>query len=259
MSMRASRPPPRVLIVESHAALAVAIAAVLVESGMAVEVASSFEAAVEAIQRKLFDVIVSAPLLGGEAPFGRVPELRRRAMPTPVGLMTGQAIEPREATARGLAFMLAKPFRGEELLAAIADAIGSQVSAERPEVGVIHSYFAALSRHDWSALVSLCSPDVVYYLPVPGPLGRMVTGREALRACAIETFAGFPGVTFEERVIYDLGHALIARYRSSWRGSDGEPIEMAGAVLFRIEDGLITRIGVEIDHERLARLMRPEA
>lgn len=180
-------------------------------------------------------------------------------MPTPVGLMTGHAVEPREATSRGLAFMLAKPFRGEELLAAIADALGSQVSAPaRPEVASIHGYFSALSRRDWNALVALCSPDVVYYFPVPGPLGRMVMGREALRAYTSETFADYPAASFEDIVVHDLGHALVARYRGRWRGPGGERLEISGAVLFRIEDGLITRIGVEIDHERLARLMRPD-
>ena len=249
--------PLRVLIVETSPAMGTAIGAALESEGLEVEVASTFIAATEAIGRRVFDVVLSVPLRGGpgEGPFARVAELRRRAAPTPFGLMTGQELGMNDTAPRNFAFFLPKPFSTEALLIALARASGTRLPDDRPESELVHRYFAALNARDGDALALLCTPEVVYYLPVPGPLGRMVVGRAALREHMYEVFRHFPDAHFDELTIYDLGHGLVTRYRGRWRSPDNKSHEQAGTLILRLDGGRISRIGVEIDHDRLLKTM----
>jgi ketosteroid isomerase-like protein len=249
--------PLRVLVVETSPAMGTAIAAALEAEGLEVELATTFVAATEAIERRVFDVVLSVPLRGGpgEGAFDRVAELRRRAAPTPFGLMTGQELGMHDTAPRNFAFFLPKPFATEALLISLARASGTRLPDDRPESALVRRYFAALNASDGEALAQLCTPDVVYYLPVPGPLGRMLVGRPALREHMVEVFRHFPDAHFDELAIYDLGHGLVTRYRGRWRSPDGKRHEQAGTLILRVETGRISRIGVEIDHERLLKTM----
>lgn len=248
---------PRILLVEGDGPLARAIAEVLVAEGFSVEIASEFDAAADALGRHVFQLVVCDTLLGGpsERLFGRAVELQRRALPTPFGVISGHAITPGEPATRGFAFCLAKPFTGAELLSAIGGALGGRLGEDTPEATLIRGYFAGLAAGDWDGVAGLCDPDVVYFLPSPGPFGRFVAGREAFRRFSAETFAAFPETTFSDVAVYSLAHGLVARFVGRWRRADGATQQMAGAAVFHLKDGRIARIGVDLDEKRLEQLM----
>lgn len=258
--MAAASVSPRILLVEGDGSLAQAIAGVLAADGCSVEAVTSFEAAADALAGRVFDLVVCDTLRGGPGQrlLGQAVELQRRATPTPVGLITAYSLPRSDAALRNFAFCLGKPFTGEALLSAIAGALGGRVDDNTPEARVIAAYFAALGASDWDGLAALCDPEVVYFLPIAGPLGRMVVGRAAFRQFAVETFAGFPSQFFSDVAVYPLAHGLVARYLGRWVGPDGAPQQFAGAVVFHLKDGLIARIGVDLDDQRLARVMAPE-
>lgn len=178
----------------------------------------------------------------------RLSDLRATAAPTPVGVVLDASVPA--MLGRGFAFVLVDP-SDAELLSAVRDAVSLQLLPTSPEVTLLRRYFTALAQQDWAGLGSLCAEDVVYHLPVPGPFGRMVVGRDAFVAYAREVFPRFTEAKFDPVAVYELSRGYVVRYLGSWLGADGARQAQAGSVEFRLKDGLISRIGVDLDHKRL--------
>jgi PAS domain S-box-containing protein len=115
--------PRRVLAVDDEVALGAMIARMLVSEGHEVTVVTSAEEALALLEAGGFEVIVSDISLGAcMTGWDLVDEVRERWPAVPIILASGWGaqIAPEEATTRGVAAVLAKPYRMAELRQVVA-------------------------------------------------------------------------------------------------------------------------------------------
>lgn len=245
----------RVLLVEAEPDSRELLTMLLELSGFAVDAAASGQAASALLDHVAYDVVVTelraapAHVDAGLAAFA---DLVRQAHPTPVGVLSGWAVDPALLSARGAAFALRKPARATDLLAAISTtlALPPLAAAQRE---VVQTYFSALEQADYDRLVTLCTPDVVYHLPhAAAPLATTAVGREAFRAITESTFATFQEPRFEVEETRHLPRGALVEYQGSWRDSDGHRRRLPGTVLFAFDGTAIAEIGIRIDLAQLA-------
>lgn len=117
---------PHVLIVEDDRAIREVVSVVLTEEGYQVDNAERPEAALAALRRAAYDLVLT-DLFGGSADDGlaALRPIVESAAPAPVGVCSGHEITLEQAHAAGLAFVLPKPFELDELL----DCLATQLSA----------------------------------------------------------------------------------------------------------------------------------
>jgi PAS domain S-box-containing protein len=115
--------PRRVLAVDDEEALGTMIARMLMTEGHEVTVVGSAEEALHLLEAGGFDVVISDISLGtGMTGWDLVAEVRERWPLVPIILASGWGaqIAPEEATTRGVAAVLAKPYRMAELRQVVA-------------------------------------------------------------------------------------------------------------------------------------------
>lgn len=217
----------------------------LAPHGVDAEVVAEPDLATLAVAHQVFDALLVAA--GGACGLAEAFELRMRAAPTPLVLIARDAQQVHRAVTMGVRFVLRQPLHLGDVLTAIERARALQLPPGTVEARVVERYFGALGAQDWDGLGELCAEDVVYHLPAPGPLGRMVVGRAALRAHAEQVFAHFREPAFDSIKVYAESHGIVARYRSSWSDPGGERRHLTGAVAFRLAGERIARIGVELE------------
>ena len=132
--VRFSRPRPaaeptrlRVLVVDDDPAVAEMLALLLEDEGHAVVVALSAAEALASLAGRPFDLVISDHLLGeGATGLELAAEVRRRWPATPVALLTAWAspLGRRSVDAAGLAAVLEKPYRIEQIRALVARVAG---------------------------------------------------------------------------------------------------------------------------------------
>ena len=182
-----------------------------------------------------------------------LPQLVSWAYPIPVGLMSTSPLERSLVEASGVAFSLRKPFGMEQLLAHIAAQFSPVVPpGTDAEADLVYRYFEALTCKDWHALGALCTEDVEYHLPASNQFGQQVRGRDAFLDFSRQTFQAFSDARFADVKANRLPTGWTGRYAGSWTGPDGQRHSLPGAVVFHMRDGLIARIGVRLNAERLA-------
>ncbi|HZC06063.1 MAG TPA: nuclear transport factor 2 family protein [Ktedonobacterales bacterium] len=247
----------RVLIAESDQDIREALLLLLEYAGYEVETASSRDEALDLLTDKTFQLILTDSFAErGNDVLATLRPLYERARPTPVGVITAWRLHPADVERTMFAFVLSMPFEVDQLLAQVAAALNSPLTPEQEiQAAVVRQYFAALSAHDWDALISLCTPDVTYMLPEPTPFAGIRVGREAFRAYTIETFEQFVDARFEDVEVYSSPAGMASRYRGSWRLTDGSVAAMTGAVYFRFQGDRIQQIGVLLSGARLRALM----
>lgn len=247
-----------VLIVEDDADLLETVATALRDYGYDVTTAASLASALAELEQHTFRLVLCDVFAtSARDPLRSVEELRERAQPTPVGVMTSWKITAEAAAARGFAFLLPQPFELDDLFVRVAEAVQPATSAEHErEVALARGYFDALTHCDWPALTALCAEDVEF-----GPLGaatipQEVRGREALARYIAAELDNFPGACFDEIATYTTPRGLSARYTASWPATDGSERRQSGAVLFTFQGGRIARIAVRVNEERLRSITR---
>src|SRR5690242_8352498 len=141
---------PRILIVERDDELLQALATLLQGEGYEVSTTSSLEGALKQLDRQVFSLAL-VDLFIGHSPhtFTEGHILRRRAHPTPVGLLTTQDLAPEEAIHQGFAFLLREPFEIEDLLSLVATTINQPLSPEQEhQAEIVRCFFTALQNAD---------------------------------------------------------------------------------------------------------------
>ncbi|HEX6799768.1 MAG TPA: response regulator [Ktedonobacterales bacterium] len=248
-----------VLIVEDDADLLETVATALRDYGYAVTVAASLADGLVEVERHTYrlvlcDLFATSP----RDPLRSVQELRERAQPTPVGVMTSWKVTAEAAADRGFAFLLPKPFELDDFFARVAQAVQPALSPEHErEAALARGYFDALAKRDWEALAALCTDDVEF-----GPLGaatlvHSLHGRTALVEYLAEALSSFPGACFDELAAYITPRGLSVRYTAAWPATDGTAQRrQTGAVVFGFEGGAIARIAVRINEEHLRSITR---
>lgn len=252
----------RVLVVDDDDDIRNALRFLLEDAGYDVTSASSLDDALALIDQEPVQLILTDSFFGrrGNA-LAALRTLRQRAEPTPVGVVTAWNTSMAEAKRAEFAFVVAKPFDIDQLLTQIAASLRTPLTEQQQRLALVaHAYFAALTARDWDALVDLCTDDVAYILPGPAALAGTYVGKAAFRAYTEETFAQFLEARFEQVQVYASPSGLATRYRGTWRLPDGSQPVLMGAVHFQFEGDRIKQIGVSLNDERLAALMRqPQA
>lgn len=248
----ATRDQP-ILVVEDDADLRETLRAVLDDYGYGVVTAASPNDALALVDRRRFAFILSDLFASRDGDrLGAVEQLRERAFPTPVGILTGWKVSETKVLSRGFEWLLSKPFDVDRLVTEIAARLETPLDVkQKRQAEVVQAYFAALSARDWDALAGLCADEVVYVLPAPAPFAAEIHGKEAFRRYTEETYAHFPGAWFEEPRVYALPQGLAARYVGCWPAADGGTHQQAGAVVFQFEGERIKQIGIRLNAEQL--------
>lgn len=252
---------PRLLIIEDDLDNQEALCLLFGESGYDVTVASSLAKALTLIDTETFQVIVTDSFSrSAQTVLSGLQALLDHARPLPVGLLTGWNISQEDAEQAGFAFVAIKPYDLDHLLALVAAALHTPLTAEQERQAVtVRKYFAALTSRDWDAFVDCCTEDVTYVLPGNTPFSGTIVGKAAFRTYTDETFSVFPEAHFDEIQIYASPTGLAARFTGWWRTPDGSMPHMTGGTHFQFADDQIKQIGVKLNDERLRVLMSPTA
>jgi CheY-like chemotaxis protein len=252
-------PQPRLLLVELTQELREILTIALTEEGYLPASVSSFEAAHGLLDEQTFEFVLADLFVGSAQPgLAQANLLKRRAQPTPMGLLTTQRLPPEEAKPHGFAFLLQMPFDLEELLRLIAANIRRPLSAEQArQAERAERLFVALNGRDMETAMSLCAEDVAYYPPAASPVkaGKKVEGRAPYRAHLEELFRLMPDLRFEEMLFYGRPKGLAARYAARWSAPNGTRKQLAGTTLFRFRGEQIAQVGILLNSTRLRQLL----
>lgn len=120
--------PVRVLVAEDNATNQVVVKAVLAKFEIVPDVVENGVQAVEAVRRKLYDVVlmdVHMPEMDGLEAARVIRSLKGEVARTPIIALTANALssDSNECRAAGMNGYVAKPFRAEDLVTAIANAV----------------------------------------------------------------------------------------------------------------------------------------
>lgn len=114
----------RILVVDDEQFIRASIKLCLSSDGHLVEEAGSGEEALEVFQRAAFDLVVTDQTMGGISGAELALAVKQQAPSCPVLMVTAYALMlPPKLP--GIEFILAKPFRREDLRAAIGKVIGN--------------------------------------------------------------------------------------------------------------------------------------
>ena len=123
---------PRILVVDDDSEMRALLLDVLTNEGYEVVEAKDGTEAVLALRARKFDLILMDKNMPGPSGLDLLPGFRRVSPWSPIIMMTafGDVPSYMEAVEKGAVEFLFKPFRMEELKAAIAKAIGGEVKPQ---------------------------------------------------------------------------------------------------------------------------------
>jgi len=123
---------PRILVVDDDSEMRALLLDVLTNEGYEVVEAKDGTEAVLALRARKFDLILMDKNMPGPSGLDLLPGFRRVSPWSPIIMMTafGDVPSYMEAVEKGAVEFLFKPFRMEELKAAIAKAIGGEVESQ---------------------------------------------------------------------------------------------------------------------------------
>ena len=123
---------PRILVVDDDSEMRALLLDVLTNEGYEVVEARDGTEAVLALRARKFDLILMDKNMPGPSGLDLLPGFRRVSPWSPIIMMTafGDVPSYMEAVEKGAVEFLFKPFRMEELKAAIAKAIGGEVESQ---------------------------------------------------------------------------------------------------------------------------------
>lgn len=255
---------PCVLVVEDDPEIGETVRVLLSEEGYLIELVTTLEAALARVDERLFDFILTDLLTdifdftGTSAdPLEAVERLLRRVQPTPVGIMTAWNIPPEQVAQRGFACLITKPFDVSELLMTVAQSIRVTRTAEQEiQVRVLRAYCEAFNAQNFDACLALCGDDLVFFPPNQTPFAEKeaISGKAAYRAHLEQGLLLVPGFRFEACYFYALAEGTAMRFEESWSIGDGRA-RMLATMIFGFTGERISRIGVNLDAERLSALM----
>jgi CheY-like chemotaxis protein len=247
--------PPHLLVAEDDEELNTVLLDLLTEEGYAVTSAASLDEALAQVSTRVFDLILTDILVWNQhAPLQGVEQLRTRAQPTPVCLLTGWGFSEEDARAQGFACLIKKPFDVDDLLARVAEMVARPLTPEQErQADVVRRYCQAIDARDWQQCAGLCREDVRYYPSPDSPFDRHqeVVGRAALLEQFDYNAVVAPNFHYTAYSLYGRPDGIAARYLATITTPEGTK-PLAGSVLFQVEDGLIAQIGYRLDeaHQR---------
>jgi ketosteroid isomerase-like protein len=73
------------------------------------------------------------------------------------------------------------------------------------------------------------------------PHGRIVRGRDAVRAALADRDRALANVRFSETEVFQSGGRVVGTFRMTATRTDGTPVDLRGCDLYTIRDGRIAR------------------
>ena len=112
------------------------------------------------------------------------------------------------------------------------------------EIGAstLQDFLDAFNAHDVDAIMSFFTDDCVFDMPRgPGPGGRRLVGKEAVREGIQSRFDGIPDIRYDDDRHWRCGDRGVSEWTIRGTQRTGEPIEVRGCDLFELTDGKISR------------------
>lgn len=100
----------------------------------------------------------------------------------------------------------------------------------------------AFNAADVEGILACVTPDFRWVMArgPDAPHGRIVEGREALRAALAERAQELDGVRFSEAQVFAAGEHVVGTFRmTATRRSDGAAIDLRGCDIYTVREGLI--------------------
>lgn len=237
----------RLLVVQSDYVLREALLSLLAQAGYLPSGASSLEEALAAVEEQPYALIL-ADLFAGMSKHSLTPAhiLRRRARPTPLGLITNQQSVLEQPQLDAFAFVLPIAVEVPLLLTEIAACLKLTLDRQQQrQARVLERFLESWGRQEWKSLLALCTEDVICY---PSALlshtaGEPVQGKMALLALVTALRRRYDRLRIEAQGIYRQPRGLALRY-SGCVARYGESWEFfGGAELFVFAGERICQIG----------------
>lgn len=253
-------PHPRVLVAEHDGALRDLLVALLHLERYTPDAAASLEEAYDKVDYDLYDLVLTDLFSPSPPRLEAIKRLPPRCYPTPVGILSGWRVGQEEAQRAGFAFALEKPLDLEILLKHIVDHLHPALSPlQQEQANSVTSCLAALNARHWGALRALLRPEVAY-LPLRRSsftAARAIFGQEAVLAHVQGALRSLPEFRIDHRGMVPHHQHLVTRFRSSWKGSNGQRQQIAGSAFFHFRGEWISQIGVTLNIQHLQLLLEP--
>jgi CheY-like chemotaxis protein len=247
---------PRILLAEHDPSVAEFLSAFLKGEGYALSLAPSLDIALRRIDEQTFHIVLTDLFIETpRRPFSQVRRLLQHALPTPVGLITGWQVSPEAAHRQGFAFLLAKPFDLDHVLAEISACLYQELTPEQEQqFQVLQRYLEALGAKNLEVVGDLLTEDILYHPPL-GRNIRRVRGLAAMRAYIDETHPRYRNVTFDEFLFYPRPKGWAQRFCSHWSLPDGSRQNLTGTLLFHFRGERIHQIGIQWSNKHAQTLL----
>lgn len=238
--------PLHLLVVEDDRELLDLVGGFLQEEGYAVTPATSLHTSMEALENRLFHLVLTDLFREPEQrhPLQSIQPLIQQAAPIPVGVMTAWRVPEEDMARSNLAFLLHKPFELDDLLGKIDVHLHPTISSHQ-QTQLVDEFFSVLNARDWQRLARLCMRNVKF-VPLKASAVEAASaipdGLPALQTLLERRVHALPGYTIEEVRVFPRPIGVSARYIVRWQGRDGIVHRTAGAMHFRFQRGRIAQI-----------------
>lgn len=243
----------RLLLIEDETDNREMLAMLLEAGGYSVTSVDSQAAALRALHRGGFDIVIADFMLGRHSTdesWRNIDQIVDAARPAPVGMLSAWHGFEREAPKHGVAFALRKPSLRDALFAQLAETLRLPPLTS-PTVEKLRGYFDCIEAGTYDQFRSLLPGDFVYRLPGTDPrFSKEVRGLDEFIAFTAHTFEQFEEPRFEIGPMRPLPRGALVEYVGSWR-EGGARREMPGAVMFELDGGHIQRAEVRVNVDAL--------
>lgn len=118
--------------------------------------------------------------------------------------------------------------------------MSSPLSAELQ--ALFRRFGKAFNAADVEEILACVTPDFRWVMArgPDAPHGRMVSGRDALRAALAERAQELDGVRFSDAQVFAAGEFVVGTFRmTATRRADGAAVDLRGCDIYTLRDGLI--------------------
>lgn len=242
--------PLPLLVVEADAELQAILVDLLQEEGYQVQGVASLDEALRCVEEQVFALIL-AHLFAGRSPYALTPAhmLRRRAQPTPVGLLLSLPLPADAGPPAGIAFVLPIPFELNDLIRLVAMTLQSSWSSEQQrQAEVVKQYLTAVHAAEWETVAQLCAAEVAFYPPAGSAAtsARKLVGLVALRQYAERTHHHARLLEITDLRLYARPHGVVAHYLSHVVTPDGTLQRLVTTTTFHFVGERIGQVGIRV-------------
>lgn len=246
----------RLLVIDDDDDLRLFLHDLLSEEGYLVDLCSTLDEALIAINSHVYHLIIT-DLLAHSAvdPLHSAIAICEAAAPTPVMALTGWNISADEVVQAGLIRLAPKPFDITNLLSVVAECSSTMLNLQQQRWGaIVGEHCAAVVTNDLDALATHCADDVRIEadLRMRRDAVMTITGRASYRTRLEQWRAATPDLRIDDSLLYPHPDGVALRAVISWQASGSMDGRMcvASSVIFRFTDQLISQLTIRASEPR---------